>query len=77
VKAIDGAAMETARQAIALADERALFVRIGHQARIPGSGVTRPAGAVAALFAQHDNCNGEPNLHVHTVPVSRRCAPTM
>ena len=70
VKAIDDAAVETARQVIALAEERALFVRTGHHSAHTGE-FRDGGGAVAALFPQHDNRNGEPNLHVHTVLLNR------
>ncbi len=70
VKAIDDAAVETARQVIALAEERALFVRTGHHSAHTGE-FRDGDGAVAALFPQHDNRNGEPNLHVHTVLLNR------
>ena len=70
VKAIDDAAIETARQVIALAEQRALFVRTGHHSAHTGE-FRDAAGAVAALFPQHDNRSGEPNLHVHTVLLNR------
>ena len=70
VKAIDDAAVETARQVIALAEQRALFVRTGHHSAHTGE-FRDAAGAVAALFPQHDNRSGEPNLHVHTVLLNR------
>ena len=70
VKAIDDAAIETARQVIALAEQRALFVRTGHHCAHTGE-FRDAAGAVAALFPQHDNRSGEPNLHVHTVLLNR------
>ena len=70
VRAIDDAAVQTAAQVIALAEERALFVRTGHHSAHTGE-FRDGAGAVAALFAQHDNRNGEPNLHVHTVLLNR------
>jgi AAA domain/TrwC relaxase len=70
VRAIDEAAVETARQLVSLAERRALFVRTGHHSA--HSGEWRDAdGAVAALFPQHDNRSGEPNLHVHTVLLNR------
>jgi conjugative relaxase-like TrwC/TraI family protein len=70
VRAIDEAALEAARQVVALAERRALFVRTGHHGR--HSGEFRDAGgAVAALFPQHDNRSGEPNLHVHIVLLNR------
>ena len=70
VRAIDEAAVETARQLAALAERRALFVRTGHHGK--HSGEWRDAdGAVAALFPQHDNRSGEPNLHVHIVLLNR------
>jgi hypothetical protein len=55
---------------IGLAEERALFVRTGHHSAHTGE-FRDGAGAVAALFPQHDNRNGEPNLHVHTVLLNR------
>ena len=70
VTAIDDAAVETARQVIALAEQRALFVRTGHHSAHTGE-FRDAAGAVAALFPQHDNRSGEPNLHVHTVLLNR------
>jgi conjugative relaxase-like TrwC/TraI family protein len=70
VKAIDDAATETARQVIALAEQRALYVRTGHHSAHSGE-FRDAAGAVAALFPQHDNRNGEPNLHVHIVLLNR------
>ena len=70
VRAIDDAAVETARQVIALAEQRALFVRTGHHSAHTGE-FRDAAGAVAALFPQHDNRSGEPNLHVHTVLLNR------
>jgi hypothetical protein len=70
VKAIDDAAVETAAQVIGLAEERALFVRTGHRSAHTGE-FRDGAGAMAALFPQHDNRNGEPNLHVHTVLLNR------
>lgn len=70
VKAIDDAAIQTARQVVALAEERALFVRTGHHSAHTGE-FRDGDGAVAALFPQHDNRNGEPNLHVHTVLLNR------
>ena len=70
VRAIDEAAVETARQLVGLAERRALFVRTGHHGK--HSGEWRDAdGAVAALFPQHDNRSGEPNLHVHIVLLNR------
>jgi conjugative relaxase-like TrwC/TraI family protein len=70
VRAIDEAAVETARQLVALAERRALFVRTGHHGK--HSGEWRDAdGTVAALFPQHDNRSGEPNLHVHIVLLNR------
>ncbi len=70
VRAIDEAAVETARQLVGLAERRALFVRTGHHGA--HSGEWRDAdGAVAALFPQHDNRSGEPNLHVHGVLLNR------
>jgi AAA domain/TrwC relaxase len=70
VRAIDAAAVETARQLVGLAERRALFVRTGHHGK--HSGEWRDAdGAVAALFPQHDNRSGEPNLHVHIVLLNR------
>jgi conjugative relaxase-like TrwC/TraI family protein len=70
VRAIDEAAGETARQLVGLAERRALFVRTGHHGK--HSGEWRDAdGAVAALFPQHDNRSGEPNLHVHIVLLNR------
>ncbi len=70
VRAIDEAAVETARQLVGLAERRALFVRTGHHGR--HSGEWRDGdGAVAALFPQHDNRSGEPNLHVHIVLLNR------
>jgi hypothetical protein len=70
VRVIDEAAVETARQLVALAERRALFVRTGHHGK--HSGEWRDAeGAVAALFPQHDNRSGEPNLHVHIVLFNR------
>ena len=55
---------------VGLAERRALFVRTGHHGK--HSGEWRDAdGAVAALFPQHDNRNGEPNLHVHIVLLNR------
>jgi AAA domain/TrwC relaxase len=70
VRAIDGAAVETARQLVGLAERRALFVRTGHHGRHSGEW-RDAAGAVAALFPQHDNRSGEPNLHVHIVLLNR------
>jgi hypothetical protein len=70
VQAIDEAAVETARQLVALAERRALFVRTGHHSARSGEW-RDAAGAVAALFPQHDNRSGEPNLHVHTVLLNR------
>jgi conjugative relaxase-like TrwC/TraI family protein len=70
VRAIDDAARETAAQVVALAEERALFVRTGHHSAHTGE-FRDGAGAVAALFVQHDNRNGEPNLHVHMVVLNR------
>jgi hypothetical protein len=70
VKAVDDAATETAAAVIGLAEERALFVRTGHHSAHTGE-FRDGAGAVAALFPQHDNRNGEPNLHVHTVLLNR------
>jgi conjugative relaxase-like TrwC/TraI family protein len=70
VTAIDDAAVETARQVVALAEQRALFVRTGHHSAHTGEW-RDAAGAVAALFVQHDNRSGEPNLHVHTVLLNR------
>ena len=70
VRAIDEAAVETARQLVGLAERRALFVRTGHHSA--HSGEWRDADvAVAALFPQHDNRSGEPNLHVHIVLLNR------
>ena len=70
VRAIDEAAVETARQLVGLAERLALFVRTGHHGK--HSGEWRDAdGAVAALFPQHDNRSGEPNLHVHIVLLNR------
>jgi hypothetical protein len=70
VRAIDEAAVQTARQLVGLAERRALFVRTGHHGK--HSGEWRDAdGAVAALFPQHDNRSGEPNLHVHIVLLNR------
>jgi hypothetical protein len=70
VRVIDEAAVETARQLVGLAERRALFVRTGHHGQ--HSGEWRDAdGAVAALFPQHDNRSGEPNLHVHIVLLNR------
>jgi conjugative relaxase-like TrwC/TraI family protein len=70
VRAIDEAAVETARQIVRLAESRALFVRTGHHGRHSGE-FRDAAGAVAALFPQHDNRSGEPNLHVHIVLLNR------
>jgi hypothetical protein len=70
VRAIDEAAVQTARRLVGLAERRALFVRTGHHGQ--HSGEWRDAdGAVAALFPQHDNRSGEPNLHVHIVLLNR------
>jgi hypothetical protein len=70
VRAIDEAVIETARQLVGLAELRALFVRTGHHGK--HSGEWRDAdGAVAALFPQHDNRSGEPNLHMHIVLLNR------
>ena len=70
VRAIDEAAIETARQLVGLAERRALFVRTGHHGK--HSGEWRDAdGAVAVTFPQHDNRSGEPNLHVHIVLLNR------
>jgi hypothetical protein len=70
VRVIDEVAVETARQLVGLAERRALFVRTGHHGK--HSGEWRDAdGAVAALFPQHDNRSGEPNLHVHIVLLNR------
>jgi hypothetical protein len=70
VRAIDEAAIQTAREIVRLAERRALFVRTGHHGK--HSGEFRDAdGAVAALFPQHDNRSGEPNLHVHIVLLNR------
>ncbi|MGH3189652.1 MAG: MobF family relaxase [Streptosporangiaceae bacterium] len=70
VRAIDEAAVEAARQVVALAERRALFVRTGHHGKHSGEW-RDAAGAVAALFLQHDNRSGEPNLHVHIVLLNR------
>jgi hypothetical protein len=70
VKAVDDAAVETAAQVIGLAEEHALFVRTGHHSAHTGE-FRDGAGAMAALFPQNDNSNGEPNLHVHTVLLNR------
>jgi conjugative relaxase-like TrwC/TraI family protein len=70
VQAIDDAAVDTAAQVVALAEERDLFVRTDHHGAHTGE-FRDGAGAVAALFPQHDDRNGEPNLHVHTVLLNR------
>ena len=70
VRAIDNAAVETARQLVGLAERRALFVRTGHHGKHSGE-FRDAAGAVAALFPQHDNRSGEPNSHVHIVLLNR------
>jgi hypothetical protein len=70
VRAIDDAAVEAARHIVARVEQKALFVRTGHHSS--HSGEWRDgAGAAAALFAQHDNRCGEPNLHVHIVLLNR------
>ena len=56
--------MDSARAAIAYAEERAAFVRTGHHSATTGE--WRDAlGLVAALFLHHISRDGDPQLHVH------------
>src|SRR6185437_724354 len=56
--------IDSARAAIAYAEERAAFVRTGHHSVTTGE--WRDAlGLIAALFVHHISRDGDPQLHVH------------
>lgn len=68
---IEAAVVDAARDMIDNLERDALFTRTGNHS-IKGEGQWRDArGAVAALWLQHTNRDGEPQLHVHATVLNR------
>jgi hypothetical protein len=68
--AITDALRETAEAMVVQLERHASFVRTGHHSAHTGEW-RDAAGFVASIFVQHDNREGEPNLHAHVVILNR------
>ena len=69
-RAIEQAPLETARELVALMEQKAAIVRTGHHSSTTGEW-RDAAGAVVGSFLQHTNRDGEPNLHVQMTILNR------
>ena len=69
-RAIEQALIETARELVALMEQKTAIVRTGHHSATTGEW-RDAAGLVVASFLQHTNRDGEPNLHVQMTILNR------
>jgi conjugative relaxase-like TrwC/TraI family protein len=69
-RAIEQTLTETARELVALMEQKTAIVRTGHHSATTGEW-RDAAGLVVASFLQHTNRDGEPNLHVQMTILNR------
>ena len=69
-RAIEQALLETARELVALMEQKTAIVRTGHHSSTTGEW-RDAAGLVVGSFLQHTNRDGEPNLHVQMTILNR------